>query len=123
MWISKNIAENTGSENIAMTGSIGGSIDLRVSAASGDGTGRCAMILPPGVISLPERDEEAVMLHTRSGSLCIGVKKGYYGGNIEPGETIICSSGGAEIKLTQNGEIHIFCDKIFINEQEVHNGS
>lgn len=114
MWISKNIAEDP-DNRAASAGSVGNSANLRISANSADGSGQCAMVTPPGIYSLPMRNQDAVVLQTKNGPVCVGLRMGMFRGEIEPGEIVLRSYGGAEIKLDNEG-------KVWINGVEVGNG-
>ncbi len=106
MWISKNIiSQNDGIS--ASSGKVGHSTNLRVSAVSGNGTGQLIMMTPPGIYSLPTGNQPSVVLQTKNGPVCIGMRMGAFSGVIEPGEIILRSSGGAEIRLSNDGNVYI----------------
>ncbi len=111
MWISKNIIERSG-VGTAASGVVGNSANLRVSATSGYGIEKCAMITPPGIYSIPTGRQPLVVLQTQNGPVCIGMRMGTYYGNIEPGEIVLQSHGGAQIRLSNDG-------KVYINGREV----
>ncbi len=106
MWISKNITSHGGT-GAASAGAVGHSANLRVSAASAGGIEKCAMMTPPGIYSLPTNSQPSVVLQTQNGPVCIGMRMNSYPGEIEPGEIILESMGGAQIKLSNDGVVYI----------------
>lgn len=115
MWISRKIGKIKEPQG-AVTGTVKGSTNVRLSTASVDGSGACSMVCVPGIISIPASGDRVIVLQTADGSVCLGVRVPHYDGTIEPGELLLQSSGGASIKLANNG-------KVYINGQEVTNGS
>ena len=57
----------------------------------------------PGVSALPKEGEPVLILPLGEGEICRGVRSDTEG--LLPGELRLCSCGGAEILLKQNGEI------------------
>ena len=112
MWISRNIISRS-SKPVVDTASADSGIDNRVSAVSAQGKGQCEIINPPGILSVPGRYNDIFVIPTERGQACIGVRIPYYERNIEPGEILLMSDGGASIKLSNNG-------KVYINGEEIH---
>ena len=106
MWLSKSIRKRS-SGAAASTASVSHGADRRVTAAGESGTGQYSSVLPAGVCSVPGKNEEAVIVETNSGRLCLGVKSPYHSFTAEPGEVALYSSGGAVIHLKNDGTIHI----------------
>lgn len=111
MWISRNILSRR-TKTVVDTASSDSGIDTRVSAVSGEGKGQCEIINPPGMLSVPGRYNDIFVIPTERGQACLGVRVPYYERNIEPGEVLIMSDGGASIKLSNDG-------KVYINGKEV----
>ena len=111
MWLSRSMAPKK-EKSIAETAASGSGIDTRIAAVSGQGKGQCEMVNPPGILSLPGENNNIVVIPSGSRQLCIGVKVPYYEHDIEPGEVLIMSDGGASIKLCNDG-------KVYINGREV----
>ncbi|MBR2177155.1 MAG: hypothetical protein IJ861_09460 [Clostridia bacterium] len=105
MWIARNFAAGK-SRTAASAGYVNNSADRRVSAAADGGTGQYALVGPSGFIYVPTKEEEVVLVQTVSGPMCIGVRTGYHGLIIEPGEIILKSAGGAILKLANDGKIY-----------------
>ncbi len=118
MWLSKSIASDKTTAP-AVTGVADGSIDARISSYTSEGKGRNALVMPAGMLSLPEKNEKVVTILTEEGAVCLGVKPGYFGGEIEPGEVLLFSSGNASVRLMRDGSIRIKCTSLYINDTEV----
>ncbi len=106
MWISKNIISR-GNGGTASSGAVGHSANMRVSATSARGIEKCSMMTPPGIYSLPTNNQTSVVLQTQNGPVCLGMRMNRYYGIIEPGEIIMESEGGAQIKLSNDGMVYI----------------
>ncbi len=106
MWISKNLVSR-GIGGAAASGVVGHSANLRISAASGGGVEKCAMMTPPGIYSLPTNNQTSVVMQTQNGPVCLGMRMNTYPGELEPGEVVIESKGGARIKLSNDGNVYI----------------
>ena len=118
MWISKNMAEDKETAAAAV-GIARGSTDARISSVTAGGKGRNALVMPAGMLSLPEMNEKEVNITTEEGTVCLGVEMGYYGGDIEPGEVLLFSSGEASVRLKRDGSRCIYCTGLYINDEEV----
>lgn len=106
MWISMNLSNNNQNSPVDTAAADCG-IDTTVSAMSAQGKGKCEIVNPPGMISVPGKYNDMVIVHTDSGMMCIGVRMPYYERNIEPGEILLMSDGGATIKLSNDGNVYI----------------
>lgn len=118
MWISKNMASDRAAAP-AVTGVSDESVDARISSFTSGGKGRNALVMPAGMISLPEKNKKIVTIATEEGTVCLGVEPGHFGGEIEPGEVLLFSSGEASVRLKKDGSIRIYCTAIYINDTEV----
>ncbi len=120
MWLSRSFLKEK-KDRYASVGVVGGSEDVRVSAASESGTEHCAMVVPAGMISVPSKEDEAVIIETKDCPVCVGVKRGYYGNNYSPGEVILFSDGGSRILLDNQGDIYITAGHLYLNGEEIGN--
>ena len=111
MWLSKNI-RNKKQKSMVDTASSDSGIDTRVSAVSGEGKGQCQIVNPAGIVSVPGKYNDVVLLPTEKGMMCIGVRMPYYERNIEPGEILLMSDGGASIRLANDGKGYITGRKV-----------
>ncbi len=110
MWISRNLVPKK-PDSLVDTAAANCGINTKLSAVSGSGKGQCEMVNPPGIVSLPGKHNDIVIIPTEKGQLCMGVRMPYYEDNVKPGEVLIMSDGGAYIKLANDG-------KVYINGQE-----
>lgn len=106
MWLSKNIVKRNRSISCS-AGKIKQSADRRIAASAVDGTGQFSLVAPSGMICIPKKDEEAVVIPTDSGRMCIGVRIPENGYELEAGEVALYSAGGATIFLKNNGKVII----------------
>ncbi len=111
MWLGRSMIKGeTGVAAVA--GGVRASADRRVTASAESGKSQYATVAPPGIVSCASKGEDAVVMQTSSGPLCIGVRTSYHGYYIEPGEIILYSAGGATLRLANDG-------KVYINNREV----
>lgn len=115
MWISKNMLSGARVVN-ASAGAVSTGADKRVMAYASGGKGQFATIAPAGIISVPTKNDEAVVVETVSGPMCLGVRTRDHNFEVQPGEIMLASLGGAYLKLANDG-------KIYINGSELINGS
>lgn len=111
MWLSRKMKPKAAKSMVETAASDSG-IDTMVAAFSGQGRGKCEIINPPGILSVPGKNNDIVVLPAEGRQLCIGVRVPYYENDIEPGEVLIRSDGGASIRLCNDG-------KVYINGREV----
>lgn len=109
MWILDRIVKN---RNIteAKSGEITNLDGKNISAAGTEEYSSLPVISPYGISGFPPRGEKTVVLTYDFGKVCLGVLS--YPQELEEGEILIRSQGGAEIKLCNNG-------KVLINGREV----
>lgn len=60
---------------------------------------------PYGVVSVPPKGENAVVLPLKDCRICLGTLS--ESKELEPGELVLFSKGGAEIYLCNNGKVYI----------------
>ena len=107
MRLSKNISE-MGSKGVSCTsGRVHYSADRRIAASAADGRSQFALIAPSGMYYIPSKNEDAVVIPTDSGRMCIGVRIPYNTYNLEPGELLLRSEGGTMIVLKNDGKVII----------------
>lgn len=109
MWILDRIVKNKSSTE-AKSGEITNSDGKNISAAGTEEYSSLPMISPYGIVSFPPKGEKTVVLSYDFGKVCLGVLS--YPQDLEEGEILLCSRGGAQIKLCNNG-------KVLINGKEV----
>lgn len=107
MRLSKNISEISSNKISCLAGRIHQSTNRRIAASSANGTNQFALVAPGGIIYVPSVDEDAVVIPTESGRMCIGVRIPYNTYNLKPGELLLRSEGGATIILKNDGTVEI----------------
>lgn len=100
-YITKNSMANPNPEKGNVVSCSGGSTAVM---SSGEHKG-LKTAAPYGIISVPPIGEEAVVLPLNDSEVCIGVVA--KSNELEPGELMLCSKGGASIVLKNDGSILI----------------
>lgn len=110
MWIAENMAKNNTSDNICIRAAISSANNSEVTAIGRDGVSHLTMVAPSGISFSPRPDENAVVIKTESGDVCIGTimqRVGSFDCPL-PGELFLSNeSGTAYIKLKSDGKIEI----------------
>ena len=72
------------------------------------------IVSPGGMMYIPQQNDEAVVISNDAEQLCVGVKviNNFY--DIDPGEIVLFSSGGASVYLTNDGKVYID-GEVYIN--------
>lgn len=99
MWLAKEInkqKDNPGVLSASM-------VDYEVVGDYGEDNP--CFLFPYGIEAVPPNNEELILLDTGKGRVCAGVVKATK--DIASGEVKLCSSGGAYIKLTADGNVVI----------------
>ena len=112
MWISRYLADNSFSSPRASVGEVSSS-GKRVSVSASREHRSLPVAAPYGIIYVPPVGESSVVLPTDSGDVLVGVV-GNYPAELEQGELMLRSSGGASIVLKNDG-------RVLINGREVGN--
>lgn len=107
MWISKSISKIRNKSSSGSAGRIKQSADRRIAASAANGIGQFALVAPSGMICIPQADEDAVVVSTDSGQMCIGVRIPSNGFGLESGEVGLYSAGGATVFLKNDGRVLI----------------
>ena len=107
MWLAKNISKIKQNNSTGSAGRIKQSADRRIAASAANGIGQFALVAPSGIVCIPSKDEDAVVIPTDSGQMCIGVRIPSNSFNIEAGEMVLYSAGGAKIYLKNDGKVII----------------
>lgn len=106
MWITSNISGSSGASVSASKGSVAGvsegCIEMDSAALNKDMT----IIAPYGIMYAPPRGTASVMMPVAGGDVCIGVVA-EKSPKLQPGEIMLCSMGGASIKLCNDGRVLI----------------
>lgn len=105
MWLLDYVTKNSFSKSDASVGDVtkssGGSVAVNASLEHRD----VPIIAPFGVVYNPPLNEKSVVLPTENYAACIGVVAPNV--DLEPGEVMLYSKGGASIVLKNTGEVLI----------------
>ena len=104
MWLTGYIAKKT--EPMSKCGQIVGGDDKRVSVFSSLEQRDVKVALPYGMYSVPVVGENSVIIPTENGNIVVGVCNNN-SHNLEVGEVLLCSAGGAKILLNNKGQVLI----------------
>lgn len=105
MWITSYITKRHKAE-AATSGSVINSDVSGVEVSASRRYREVPICAPYGVVYVPPVGEEAVMVHTPSADVCMGVIASAPE-SLEAGELMLCSKGGASIILKNNGSVLI----------------
>ena len=111
MWINEYIAARSGEKEESVIGRVGAVQNGRVDVSATRGYHHVSLILPEGVVSIPRRGAGTVVVQSSGGAVCPGVII-QPPSNLEPGELMLRSAGGASIVLKNDG-------RVLINGREV----
>lgn len=113
MWIAKNIARKNQSKINCINAAISSANNSEITAVGRDGVSHLTIAAPSGISFSPKIDENAVVVKTESGDVCVGTIMERLDANScpLPGELFLSNkSGTAVIKLLADGKIEIFGD-------------
>lgn len=111
MWItslmSSNSADNPKASKGSVLGAGAGEVEVDTSLLLKD----IAVVAPYGVICMPVAGEESVVIPTTSGNVALGVVSPKVK-DLQPGELMLKSAGGATIRLSNDGYVYINGKKV-----------
>ena len=106
MWLTSYMAKNIKGKGSASVGRVwtaqGGSVGIEGSSQHRT----VPVVLPYGLYSVPPFGQQGVTADTDSGQVFLGVT-GAQNRELQPGEIMLCSKGGACIVLKNNGQVII----------------
>ena len=111
MWINEYVTGQPFGRQIAATGEIRAAGGGNVSVSAMRDYGALPLIAPAGIAYVPLAGTSAVVMDGAGGAVCLGVVAPQ-ADDLEPGELMLYSAGGASIVLKNSG-------KVLINGQEV----
>lgn len=104
MWLTSYIAKEN--DSTSKCGEIVKSGDDTVNVFSSVQHSDVKVAMPYGFYSKPLTGENSVIIPTSNGNVVVGVCN-LGNKNLEAGEVMICSAGGAKILLNNNGQVLI----------------
>lgn len=105
MWISQKIAASGSEKPTVSIGQVTGGQESQVSVQADSEYRQVPLCAPWGIAYLPPVGEQAVLLHGSGEPLCAGVIPPAM--DLQPGELVLFSAGGATICLKNSGEVLI----------------
>ncbi|MBQ0097928.1 MAG: hypothetical protein KBS62_03205 [Oscillospiraceae bacterium] len=111
MWLTDYVTKNSFSKDDASLGNVTSASNNEVSVGATNDRFNLCCVAPYGIAYVPKVGEKCVVLPTDDRDVCLGVVAQQR--DLEPGELMLFSSGGATILLKNNG-------KVLINGQEVN---
>lgn len=120
MWIAENMANKKIGNDVCVNASVSSSNNSEITAIGRDGLSRMAIVAPSGISFSPKIDDDAVVIKTENGDVCIGtiMKKGDEKVGPLPGELFLSNkTGSAYIKLMEDGKVEIH-GNLIINGEE-----
>ena len=105
MWITSYITKRRKNDT-ATSGSVMNSDFSGVEVSASRRYREVPVSAPYGVVSIPPVGEEAIIVHTPSAEVCMGVIT-TPSDALEAGELMLCSKGGASIILKNDGSVFI----------------
>lgn len=106
MWISRYVTENSFSKDSASVGVVRASGGDKVAVSATNEHLSLPVALPYGIAYKPAVGSRSVVLPTEAGTICLGVL-GEAHDELEPGELMLYSAGGASIVLKNDGRVLI----------------
>lgn len=105
MWISQQMIAAQKTQPQAQLGSVTGSTQAEIVARGAGEYRHVPAVLPYGIACLPPDGSQAVILASNGGNVCVGMVAEEK--DLQAGELMLYSAGGASIYLKNNGEVVI----------------
>ena len=105
MWILDYITRNSISGNLTEQGRVKGSSRGRVEINASSSFSKTPIAAPFGIAYVPPEGEKSVVVSTPDGEVCMGTISPDK--ELNPGEIMLFSKGGATIKLSNDGNVYI----------------
>lgn len=105
MWISKRITQQNKNEMGAISGEITGVQSETVNVQNSNEYREISTIAPAGIAYVPVEGAKTVVLPMADTAVCVGVIT--EDKNLQPGELMLYSAGGASILLKNDGTVWI----------------
>ena len=106
MWMNEYIAARSFDREEAALGEVETAANGCVSVSATRDYHRVPLTAPAGIAYVPARGEKAVVVQSSGGAVCPGVIMAQPS-DLEPGELMLFSAGGASIVLKNNGTVLI----------------
>lgn len=113
LWLSDYVTKNSIKKNEPSIGSVTACDAKTVAVDASQEFRDMPIVAPFGIAYNPPKDEQSVVLPIGNGCVCIGVVT--QSKELNPGELMLFSSGGASIVLKNNGDV-VINGKVFDGE-------
>lgn len=110
MWILNYVTQNSIPISTPEKGSVKGSIGGKVQVDSSSDFGQINVVSPYGIAYVPPVGEQSVVMNADGESFCLGTVAPTK--NLEAGEIMLYSAGGASIELKNDGNVYINGKKV-----------
>lgn len=105
MWILNYVTKNSINDSLAEKGNIKGASDGCVKVNASSDYAKIPIAAPYGISYVPTAGEESVVLSAGGENICLGTLS--KNADLNPGELMLRSSGGASIALKNDGKVYI----------------
>ncbi len=106
MWISRYVTENSFAKDSPSKGIVQSTAENKVSVRATNDHFSAPIAAPYGIAYVPPVGSRTLMLPTEEENVCIGVVGAAFG-DLQPGELMLYSAGGASIVLKNDGRVLI----------------
>ncbi len=105
MWILNYVTKNSISDSVADKGNIKAASNGTVQINASSDYSKIPIVAPYGISYVPTVGEESVVLTASGEDICLGtISKAQ---NLNPGELMLRSSGGACLTLKNDGKVYV----------------
>lgn len=121
MWLAEKMIRKNKTERSCINASVSSADNSELTAVGRDGVSHLTLASPSGISFSPGIDENAVVLKTESGDICVGtiMEKVDINDSPLPGELFLSNGDGtASIKLFSDGKIEIV-GSVTVNGKEI----
>lgn len=110
MWILNYVTQNSIAASSPEKGRVKGSVGGKVQVDASSEFGQINIVSPYGIAYVPPIGEQSVVINADSESFCLGTVAPTK--NLQAGEIMLYSAGGASITLKNDGNVYINGKKV-----------
>ena len=105
MWLLNYITKNNRSGGLGETGTVSSGDSQGMKVLSSNILQAVKQVAPYGIASIPPDGASVVVLPLKNGDVSLGTQSKPDG--LSPGEVLLYSSGGATLKLANDGKVYV----------------
>lgn len=105
MWLIDYVTKNSIPSSLAEKGSVKGACDGQVQVKASSDYRNLPIVAPYGIAYVPTAGENTVVVSANGENVCMGVVAPKE--DLQPGELMLFSSGGASLVLKNDGGVYI----------------